>query len=71
MTKLAAEIVVALAEESMNVAAVARRFYRNRNTIMHHIEKVQEETGLNPLNFYDLNRLLPTVKVIANMEGKK
>lgn len=60
-TKLAApdvEIIRALADNNLNVTETARQLYMHRNTVCHHILRVKKQTGLDPLNFFDLHKLL-------------
>lgn len=56
------ETIRALADCSLNIADVSRQTYRHRSTIVYHIERIQRITGLNPLNFYDLIKLLELCK---------
>ena len=57
-----AEIIVALADNSMNVSDTARNTYLHRNTVEYHIAKIRKKTGLNPKCFYDLCKLIQMVK---------
>ena len=69
MTKTQAEIILKLAKNNINAAATAREMFMHRNTVDYHIRMVHRNTGLNPLNFYDLNTL---VSVAATaLEGKQ
>lgn len=52
------EILLMLADENLNVSAVARRLFRHRNTILWHMGRIKGETGLDPTKFYDLVELL-------------
>lgn len=58
MTPLDKEIIKGMADNNMNMNAVARGLYMHPNTVLYHIEKVQRETGLNARKFYDLAELL-------------
>jgi carbohydrate diacid regulator len=51
-------IVIALADHRMNIAEAARVLYMHRNTVVYHIQKIRQNTGLDPLNFYDLYELV-------------
>ena len=62
MTDLQAKIVKALARNDMNVSETARGLHYHRNTLMYQIEKIKKETGLNPIKFYDLGKLLILVE---------
>lgn len=63
-----AEVVKGLAEHNFNVAAVARELLVHRNTIDYHIRMIRHETGLNPLNYYDLGELLRRANAV--LEGE-
>lgn len=52
------EVIKALAECNMSVGRAARELHYNRQTVYYRIGKIKEETGLNPLAFYDLVELL-------------
>jgi carbohydrate diacid regulator len=56
------EIVRAFADCNMNVSATAKKLYLHRNTVVYHLEHIHRQTGLNPLNFYDLIKLLEIVE---------
>jgi carbohydrate diacid regulator len=56
------KIIIALADNKMNVSAVARQLYMHRNTVVYHINRIRQITGKDPLNFYDLYRLVILAK---------
>ncbi len=56
------EIILALAECNMNQAEVSRVKYLHINTVIYHIQKIRETTGLDPQNFYDLIKLVEMAK---------
>ena len=58
MTECQKEILLALAACSLNVSAVSRKLRLHRNTVTYQVEKIKRETGLDPLNFYQLVELL-------------
>lgn len=58
MTPTQAEVIKKLAKNNMNTTATAKEMIMHRNSIYHHIWMVHRDTGLNPLNFYDLCELL-------------
>lgn len=68
MTKTQAEIILKLAKNNINAAATAREMFMHRNTVDYHIRMVYRNTGLNPLNFYDLTALLHEATTV--LEGK-
>lgn len=51
-------IILTLAECDMNVTQTAQKLYMHRNSIVYHINRVKKKTGLNPLCFYDLCKLI-------------
>lgn len=57
MTETEARVILALAENSMNIAETARRIYVHRNTVEYHIAKIKRKTGLDARNFYQLYEL--------------
>lgn len=58
MTQIQEAVIKELANNDMNVAKTARALYFHRNTVDYHVRQIRLETGLNPLNFYDLLKLL-------------
>lgn len=58
MTQQQSEIVKAFADCNMNVQATANSMCYHRNTIIYHLQKVKKDTGLDPMRFYDLVKLL-------------
>ena len=51
------ELIRNMCELDMNVSAVAEVVYLHRNTVIYHLRKIAEKTGLNPMRFYDLVKL--------------
>ena len=64
MTTTQAEVITKLAENSMNTTATAKQMIMHRNSVYHHIMMIRRDTGLNPLNFYDLCELLREAKAV-------
>ena len=58
MIKEDAHIVVAMANHNMKVTDVARAIFAHRNTVLYHLDKVKQQTGLDPRRFYDLVELV-------------
>lgn len=58
MDKEDAHIVIAMANRNMNVTDVARAIFAHRNTVLYHLDKVKQQTGLDPRRFYDLVELV-------------
>lgn len=62
MTEYEKKVILALADKNMNVSAAARKVKYHRNTVVYHIERIKDKTGLNPCNFFDLLKLLKMVQ---------
>lgn len=56
------QIILKLADNRMNICEVGRILFLHRNTVSYHIGKIKKLTGLDPLNFYDLHKLVEQVK---------
>ena len=61
MTERDREIIRGMAECNMNASLVAKKQFWHRNTIVYHIQRVKEETGLDAMVFYDLVKLLERI----------
>lgn len=62
MTEQQEEIILAMADCNMSALAVSKKIYLHRNTVDYHIIQITKQTGLDPRNFYDLNKLLRMCK---------
>lgn len=56
------KILITLADSKMNVSEVARKLYMHRNTVDYNLRRIKQITGKDPLNFYDLYRLVMLAK---------
>lgn len=63
MTERQKEIVLALAEGDMKPTKAKEKTFLHRNTVLYHIKQIKEETGLDPLKFYDLCKLVELARV--------
>ena len=52
------EVVLALAENGMKPTQAAEAMFLHRTTVLYYIKQIKEETGLDPLKFYDLCKLV-------------
>lgn len=52
------EVILALANHGMKIAKAAKALYMHPNTVRYHIRKVKQVTGLDPMKFYDLYKLV-------------
>lgn len=57
LTRRQCDIIGALATANMNIAEAARITGCQRSTVIGHIERIENRTGLNPTNFFDLHEL--------------
>lgn len=64
MTLRQAETVVSLAKNNLNARATARSMFVHHQTVIYNIKMIQRKTGLNPLNFFDLQKLLPMAEEV-------
>ena len=62
MTEMDKKVILALAECDMCVSRTGRKLYMHHNSIMYHVRRIREITGLDPKKFYDLQRLVEEVK---------
>lgn len=62
MTPTRWKIVLGLADNGMKVSQTARKLYLNHSTVLYHLKFIKSITGLNPLNFYDLHKLVAMAK---------
>lgn len=58
LTRQQVEIVRALADHNMVVIAAARALHYTNGGLRYQLERIHTRTGLNPLNFFDLQKLL-------------
>lgn len=63
MTEQHKQIITALCKYNMCQSEVARRMNYHRNTLIYHIQKIKDQTGLDPLKFYDLVKLRTMVGI--------
>jgi len=71
MTEENARIILALADNDMVANRAGRKLYMHRNSIKWRMHKVEEETGLNALKFYDLCKLIPMAKEVLGESEKE
>lgn len=58
MDELDFKIIRSLADTSLNLSETARALWIHRNTASLRTEKIKRITGLDPMKFYDLVKLL-------------
>ena len=69
LTDVDIQVVLTLANHNMNVSETSRSLYMHRNTVVYHIEKVKELTGLDPTNFHDLVELVQMARAGRTENG--
>ena len=55
------KLLKAYAENSMSMKKTSDAVYLHYNSIRYRFRLIQRETGLNPRNFYDLEKLLAMI----------
>ena len=68
MTEKQAEIVMAFAKSSMNMREAGRSLFLHPTSVLYNLNRVYEQTGKNPREFFDLCYL---VGIAAQMGGIK
>lgn len=71
MTRLQAQVIIALADHDLNIAEAARSLHYHRNTLVYHIDMIRDETGKDPNKFYDLSELLPIARAALAMNERR
>lgn len=56
-------IVLALAENNMQVKTAARQLHMHYNSVYYRVDRIYDNTGLDPRNFYDLHKLVAQAKM--------
>ena len=64
MTKHEAKVIIALANNGLSGRAAARSLNYHHNTIYYHQVKIRKATGLDPCDFYDMQKLLPMAEEV-------
>lgn len=54
MTKRQAKIILAFAENNMQIKATAQQLYLSDGTVSYHLKRIRDQIGWNPMKFYDL-----------------
>lgn len=62
LTDIEKETLLLLADNSLNVSKVADETYYSRKAIYERVRNIRAKTGINPLDFWGLNRLLSIVE---------
>ena len=62
LTGMQKEVIRLMADCNLNVSAGARVTHYHPNTIMYHLNRIQEVTGENPRTFYGVTKLLNQIE---------
>lgn len=62
LTDIEKETLLLLADNSLNVSRVADETYYSRKAIYERVRNIRAKTGINPLDFWGLHRLLSMVE---------
>lgn len=69
MNEYSVSTIIALADNNMKPTEAAYSLRVHRNTILYRIEMIKRATGLDPLNFYDLHKLVKMVEGEKRTDG--
>lgn len=61
-------VILTLAKNSMRATETAYELGKHRNGILYRVDKIKRITGLDPMNFYDLIKLVDMAN--KNLEGE-
>lgn len=69
MNEMDVLVILGLAEHDMNLRKAAKLLFVHRNTMVYHINRVKRITGLNPMKFYDLCKLVKMAKEMGTEDN--
>lgn len=58
LTKDERDLIRAMCKNDLNISAAGRELYFHRNTIVLHLDRLRQKTGLDGRTFYGAARLL-------------
>jgi sugar diacid utilization regulator len=64
MTKQEAKIIVSLAHHQLSALQAAKSLNYHRNTIYYHVKNIRKTTGLEPYDFFDMQKLYPMAREV-------
>lgn len=62
------QVVLAFADNNMDATKTGRKVFLNKSSVKYHLERVGAKTGLSPLKFYDLVKLVGILNVTEGWE---
>ena len=69
LTDVDVRVVLAYADNNTNVVETGRKLFMHRNTIQYHLDVAGKKTGLSPMRFYDLVKLVGMLKERRDEDG--
>ena len=66
MTKQESRIIIELAHHHLSALQVAKSLSYHRNTIYYHVKNIRHKTGLDPYDFFDMQKLYPMAEEVAS-----
>ena len=70
MTEKQAEIVVAMAENDLNMTRAAEAVFHHYRNVVYHVSEITRRTGLDPRKFYDMMQLLPKAEAVLERRNQ-
>lgn len=70
MTPEEAKAILALAENGLRIEPATKMLYLHRSTLCRRIQRIKKKTGMDPLNFFDMQTLVPKAKQILGTYGR-
>lgn len=71
LTETRARIILALADNDMKVYTAAIAAHYGRSNVDYQLRQIRKLTGLNPRNFYDLQKLVQMANAVLREEKAK
>ena len=68
MTRMQAEVILAMAANGLSFCRAAYAMNKHHNTVRFHAEKIRENTGKDPQDFYDMIELEKEARQVLNKE---
>lgn len=62
MSETDKQVILSLADNNMNITKTSKVLFMHRNTAVYHLGRVKKITGLDPMNFYHLHKLVEMIR---------
>lgn len=66
MTNQESKIIIELAKHGLSALQAAKSLNYHRNTIYYHVKNIRKKTGLNPYDFFDMQKLYPMAQEVSS-----